>query len=62
MSEEDIKKEALKYVSEKYGGQNRLHKDTERTFENYMRCRSFRDFVEGLKRGLEISKNINNGT
>lgn len=57
MTEEEIKELAYKYISERYPNQNRLHKDTEKTFENYMRCRSFRDFVHGLRKGLELAKN-----
>lgn len=52
MSEEDLKNITLDYLKKTYPNQNHLHKDTERTFENYIECRSFKDFYNGLKQGL----------
>jgi hypothetical protein len=60
MNDEDIKALALKYLGDTYPNQNHLHKDTEKSFENYMRCRSFRDFCSGLKIGYELAKTENN--
>jgi organic radical activating enzyme len=54
MNKDEIKNITLKYLKETYSNQNHLHKDTERIFENYVRCRSFRDFSRGLEMGYNL--------
>jgi hypothetical protein len=55
MTKTEIKNITLKYLEKTYSNQNRLHKDTEKTFENYCRCRSFKDFSMGLKIGYKLA-------
>lgn len=55
MNKNEIKNITLKYIKKTYPNQNRLRKDTERIFENYIHCRSFKDFSRGLKIGYNLA-------
>ena len=55
MNKDEIKNITLKYIKKTYPNQNHLRKDTERIFENYIHCRSFKDFSKGLEMGYKLA-------